>query len=41
MLAGLGFTFDANELSSLEVECYTVIANKFSDLEQKEMKKKR
>lgn len=41
MLAKLGYTFDGNELSVFDVECYAIIANRFAELEEKQMKRKK
>ena len=39
MLSKLGYTFSGDDLTYFDVECYTIIANKFADLESKDRKR--
>ena len=39
MLAKLGYRFDGNDLTQFEAECYTIIENRFAELNHREQKK--
>ena len=40
MLSKLGYSFDGNNLTTFEVNAYSIIASEFNKLESEELKKK-
>ena len=39
-LKNIGYVFDPKDITDFEVSCFGIIANKFAEIEELEMKKK-